>query len=292
MIKSMTGFGRGTGEDVNSNYIIEIKTVNHRYFELNVRMPRALISLEDNIRKIVNEKIKRGKVDIFVTQNVINREDVEAIVNENLADSYMTCLRSIMNKYGLRDDVSVSNLARFPEVITLKQKEEDLDRIWNSMLSPLNEALNNLWNMREVEGEKLLKDIKSRCELILNHIDIITERVPEVSKEYRDKLLKKVQDILGDNQLDESRITMEVVLQADKTCIDEEVVRLKSHVNQILETLELNEPIGRKLDFIVQEMNREANTITSKVNDLELTNIALGIKSEIEKIREQVQNIE
>lgn len=292
MIKSMTGFGRGTGEDSNSSYVIEIKTVNHRYFELNVRMPRTLISLEDNIRKIVNEKIKRGKVDIFVTQNGINKENVEAMVNENLSDSYMQCLKVLVNRYGLREDVSVSNLARFPEVITLRQKEEDLKLVWNSLLDPLNEALDTLLNMREIEGKKLLNDINSRCELIFSYIDIISKRVPEVSKEYREKLLKKVEELLGDNQIDENRILLEVVLQADKSCIDEELVRLKSHVNQVLQTLELDEPIGRKLDFIVQEMNREANTIASKVSDLELTNIALDIKSEIEKIREQVQNVE
>ncbi|MEG0772253.1 YicC/YloC family endoribonuclease [Clostridium sp.] len=292
MIKSMTGFGRSSSEQVDSNYVVEIKTVNHRYFELNVRMPRALISLEDNIRKILNEKIKRGKVDVFVTQNLFNRDNVEAVLNENLMDSYMSCLKVIVNKYSLRDDISVTNLARFPEVLTLKQKEDDVDEIWNILVNPLNEAVDNLVRMREEEGIKLFKDINEKCELILSHLEKISERVPQVSKEYREKLTKKVRELIEDSQFDENRIAMEVVLQADKTGVDEEIVRLKSHINQMQQTLKVQEPIGRKLDFIVQEMNRETNTIASKVNDLELTNLALDIKSEIEKIREQVQNIE
>jgi uncharacterized protein (TIGR00255 family) len=288
----MTGFGRSSSEQIDSNYVVEIKTVNHRYFELNVRMPRALVSLEDNIRKILNEKIKRGKVDVFVTQNLFNRDNVEAVLNENLMDSYMNCLKVIVNKYSLRDDISVTNLARFPEVLTLKQKEDDVDAIWNILVKPLNEAVDNLISMREEEGIKLFKDINEKCELILSHLEKISERVPQVSKEYREKLTKKVKELIEDSQFDENRIAMEVVLQADKTGVDEEIVRLKSHINQMQQTLKVQEPIGRKLDFIVQEMNRETNTIASKVNDLELTNLALDIKSEIEKIREQVQNIE
>lgn len=292
MIKSMTGFGRGTSEQSKSNYVVEIKSVNHRYFEFNVRMPRALISLEDNIRKIVNEKIKRGKIDIFITQNIFDREDVEAVLNETLMDSYMSCLKKIADKYEIRDDVSVANLARFPEVITLKQKEDDVDTVWNILLNPLNEALENLIHMREQEGAKLLKDINYRCDLILQYLDRISARVPEITKEYREKLTKKVKELIEDSQFDENRIAMEVVLQADKSAIDEEIVRLKSHIHQMQHNLNTEESVGRKLDFIVQEMNRETNTIASKVNDLELTNIALDIKSEIEKIREQVQNIE
>lgn len=292
MIKSMTGFGRGTSEGELSNFIVEIKTVNHRYFEVNVRMPRTLMSLEDNIRKNVNEKIKRGKVDIFITQNQVGTEDVDVVINENLADNYVKALYKLKEKYSLRDDISATNLARFPEVLTVQQKEEDLDKIWYTLLPAVEDAVNNLFSMREQEGEKLLIDITKRCECISNNIDIINSRVPEVSEEYRKRLLKKVEEILVERDIDENRIAMEVVLQADKTCIDEEIVRLKSHISQVLETFKLNEPVGRKLDFVIQEMNREANTIASKVNDLELTNLALDIKSDIEKIREQVQNVE
>lgn len=292
MIKSMTGFGRGTSEGEGSSYVVEIKTVNHRYFELNVKMPRALISLEDNMRKIINEKIKRGKVDVFVTQNQLARDNMEVLVNETLSDSYMKALHNISERYSLREDVSSSVLARFPEVLILKQKEENIEEVWQGMEPSLNVALDNLIYMREQEGQKLLEDITYRCENILRNIDIISNRVPEVNEEYRKRLLKKVEEILGEREFDESRIAMEVVIQADKTCIDEEIVRLKSHVEQVMKAFELSEPIGRKLDFVIQELNREANTIASKVNDLALTNVALDIKSDIEKIREQVQNIE
>ncbi len=292
MIKSMTGFGRGTSEGEISSFVIEMKTVNHRYFEVNIRMPRTLISLEDNIRKYVNERVKRGKVDIFVTQNQGDKESMEVVLNENIAENYVNALHKLRDTYSLRDDISASTLARFPEVLTLKQREENIEQIWQELLPSLEDAVLDLCKMREEEGKKLLADITTRCECISGNVDIINSRVPEISEEYRKKLLKKVDEILTERNIDESRIAMEVVLQADKTCIDEEIVRLKSHVNQVLKTLEINEPIGRKLDFIIQEMNREANTIASKVNDLKLTNVALDIKSDIEKIREQVQNIE
>lgn len=292
MIKSMTGFGRGTSESEASSFIVEIKTVNHRYFELNARMPRTLISLEDGIRKYVNDKIKRGKVDIFITQNQGANEDMSVVVNESLAGNYVEVLHNLRDKYDLRDDISATTLARFPEVLKLEQKEEDLEKTWKILLPAVEEAVHNLVSMRQQEGEKLLIDITKRCECISSNVDIINRRVPEVTEEYRARLLKKVEEILAEKSIDENRIAMEVVLQADKSCVDEEIVRLKSHVAQVIKTFKLGEPIGRKLDFIVQEMNREANTIASKVNDLELTNIALDIKSDIEKIREQVQNIE
>lgn len=292
MIKSMTGFGRGTSESEASSFIVEIKTVNHRYFELNARMPRTLISLEDGIRKYVNDKIKRGKVDIFITQNQGDNEDMSVVVNESLAENYVEALHNLRDKYDLRDDISATTLARFPEVLKLEQKEEDLEKTWKILLPAVEEAVHNLVSMRQQEGEKLLIDITKRCECISSNVDIINRRVPEVTEEYRARLLKKVEEILAEKSIDENRIAMEVVLQADKSCVDEEIVRLKSHVAQVIKTFKLGEPIGRKLDFIVQEMNREANTIASKVNDLELTNIALDIKSDIEKIREQVQNIE
>ncbi|HBA04721.1 hypothetical protein IO99_09695 [Clostridium sulfidigenes] len=292
MIKSMTGFGRGTSESEASSFIVEIKTVNHRYFELNARMPRTLISLEDGIRKYVNDKIKRGKVDIFITQNQGANEDMSVVVNESLAENYVEVLHNLRDKYDLRDDISATTLARFPEVLKLEQKEEDLEKTWKILLPAVEEAVHNLVSMRQQEGEKLLIDITKRCECISSNVDIINRRVPEVTEEYRARLLKKVEEILAEKSIDENRIAMEVVLQADKSCVDEEIVRLKSHVAQVIKTFKLGEPIGRKLDFIVQEMNREANTIASKVNDLELTNIALDIKSDIEKIREQVQNIE
>lgn len=292
MIKSMTGFGRGTSGGEGSSYVVEIKAVNHRYFELNVKMPRNLISLEDNLRKVINEHVKRGKVDVFITQNQKASDNMRVSINEGLAKSYFEALNTLSDKYSVRDDISATTLARFPEVLILEQEDEDIEEVWSNMLPAVKDAVSMLVNMREKEGVKLSQDIIARSQLINQDVDKISLRVPEINEEYRNKLLKKVEDILGDREIDQTRITMEVVLQADKTCIDEEIVRLRSHVEQVMYTLGLEEPIGRKLDFIVQEMNREANTIASKVNDIKLTNLALEIKSNIEKIREQVQNIE
>ncbi|MGL4730453.1 MAG: YicC/YloC family endoribonuclease [Clostridium sp.] len=292
MIKSMTGFGRGSVPDGHSNFIVEIKTVNHRYFELNVRMPRALISLEDNIRKILSKKIKRGKVDVFITQKTVEKDNVEAVLNEELVKSYMECLTKIGKSYEVRDDISIMSLARLPEAITLNQKEENLEEVWKQLETSLEIAIESLVSMRIEEGKKLKEDIEKRCDLIGGYVNNINNKVPSMLVEYRERLRKRLKELLDDTQIDENRFAMEVALLADKTAIDEEVVRLNSHICQVKETLKIDEPIGRKLDFIIQEMNRETNTIASKVIDLDITNLALEIKSEIEKIREQVQNIE
>ncbi|NEU03278.1 MULTISPECIES: YicC/YloC family endoribonuclease [Clostridium] len=292
MIKSMTGFGRGSVPNGHSNFIVEIKSVNHRYFELNVRMPRALISLEDGIRKILSEKIKRGKVDVFITQKTLEKENVEAVLNEELIKSYMNCLNKVQNMYDLRDDISTMSLVRLPEAITLEQKEENLEEVWKELQASLNIAMDSLLIMRLEEGEKLRQDIEKKCDLVLGYVNEIGERVPGTILEYREKLRKRLKELLEDTQIEENRFAMEVALLADKTAIDEEIVRLNSHICQVKETLKIEGPIGRKLDFIIQEMNRETNTIASKVTDLSITNLALEIKSEIEKIREQAQNIE
>lgn len=292
MIKSMTGFGRGSVPDGHSNFIVEIKTVNHRYFELNVRMPRALISLEDNIRKILSKKIKRGKVDVFITQKTVEKDNVEAVLNEELVKSYMECLTKIGKSYEVRDDISIMSLARLPEAVTLNQKEENLEEVWKQLETSLEIAIESLVSMRIEEGRKLKEDIEKRCDLIGSYVNNINNKVPSMLVEYRERLRKRLKELLDDTQIDENRFAMEVALLADKTAIDEEVVRLNSHICQVKETLKIDEPIGRKLDFIIQEMNRETNTIASKVIDLDITNLALEIKSEIEKIREQVQNIE
>jgi uncharacterized protein (TIGR00255 family) len=292
MTKSMTGFGRGTKEEAGKSFIVEIKSVNHRYLDLNTKMPRNLASLEERIRKSVAEKISRGKVDIYITQNTLASNDVAANFNFALADSYIKCLREIKDRYDIRDDISVSLIARFPEVITLNQQEEDIENIWSSLKPPLCEAINMLVTMREREGIKLKEDILSRCDYIEVLLNKVAERAPGISAEYKEKLEKRIKELLNDAKMDESRLAMEVAIFADKSNVDEEIVRLNSHIVQLRDTLELAEPIGRKLDFIIQEMNRETNTIGSKANDLELTNIVLNIKNEIEKIREQVQNVE
>ncbi len=292
MIKSMTGFGRGSVEQDGRSFIVEIKSVNHRYCDLNIKMPKSFLSFEDRIRKTVLEKISRGKVDVFITQNKQEKIGVKAVLDENLADSYVECLKKIKDKYDIKEGLSISLIAKFPDVIILKQEEEDIESIWGILSNPLKEATNLLVEMREKEGLKLKKDILSKCDYIKQSLDKIEKRSPFVVCEYKEKLNERLKELLQDYQVDENRIAMEVAIFGDKACIDEEIVRLNSHLVQLRETFSLDEPIGRKLDFILQEMNRETNTIGSKANDLEITNSVLNIKNEIEKIREQIQNIE
>lgn len=288
----MTGYGRAFYETKKRNLTIEIKSVNHRYLDLNIKMPRNLISLEERIRKIVHNKISRGKVDIYLTQTVLQSENSVAILNKTLSDSYVKCLEEIKNRYNLNEEVSVSLIAKFPEVINVEQKEEDLEEIWNDIQIPLTEAVNLLVAMRAREGQKLKEDVESKCSNISKMVEGIEEKSETVVEQYRKKLLDRVSELLGDTNVDENRIAMEVAILSDKACIDEEIVRLKSHILQLKDSLVLCEPIGRKLDFIVQEMNREANTISSKATDINIVQLILNIKNEIEKIREQIQNIE
>ncbi|MFD3156498.1 YicC/YloC family endoribonuclease [Haloimpatiens sp. FM7330] len=292
MIKSMTGFGRANSQGKTRSFNIEMKSVNHRYCDMNIRMPKNLLSLEQKIRKVISDKIKRGKVDVFITQNVYEREDVKVVFNKKLSDNYVECLNEIKNSYDVVDDISVSLIAKFGDVISLEYKEDDLEQVWSEMNKPLNQALDLLIDMRIREGEKLYQDIISRCKNVKGLLEKIEKRAPVVPKEYKEKLTVRLKELLQDSQIDESRIATEVAFFADKACIDEEIVRLHSHINQMKETLELQQTVGRKLDFIVQEMNREVNTIGSKANDLEISNLVLNIKSEIEKIREQIQNVE
>lgn len=292
MIRSMTGFGRGNFEKDGKSITIEIKSVNHRYFETNIRMPRVLIAFEDKIRKIIGEKVKRGKLDVFVTQGNYDKEDVEANLNEKLVESYMKCFGVLKDKYNLEGDISVSQIARLPEVITLKQKEEDISETFEGIEQALNEALEALLFMREREGEKLLEDVIIKCDLINGLVQKVKERSPFVFEEYKGKLTQRLNALNKEVEFDENRVAMEVAIFADKAGIDEEIVRLNSHIQQMRETLIIDEPVGRKLDFIIQEMNRETNTIASKANDLEILNTVINMKSEIEKIREQIQNIE
>ena len=292
MIRSMTGFGRGNSEKDGRSFTIEIKSVNHRYFETNIRMPRVLISFEDKIRKIIAKKVNRGKLDVFVTQGNYDKEDVEAYLNENLAASYINCLQVLKDKYGLNDDISVAAVAKLPEVITLKQKEEDVSEAFEQIELALTKALGALLFMREREGKKLLEDVIVKCDLINGLVEKVKKRAPLVVLEYKAKLTQRLTALHKEIDFDENRVAMEIAIFADKAGIDEEIVRLNSHINQMRETLIIDEPIGRKLDFIIQEMNRETNTIASKANDLEILNIVISMKSEIEKIREQIQNIE
>ncbi|WP_234121097.1 YicC/YloC family endoribonuclease [Clostridium hydrogenum] len=293
MLKSMTGFGRAVYDTGKRNFTIEIKSVNHRYLDLNVKLPRSLSSLEDKIRKEVQKKLSRGKVDIFLTQNIYNDDECEVRLNKALADSYYKCLNEVKSCYEVKDDISVSLICKFPDVISIEQREENYDEIWSEIQNTLKEAIDMLVLMRKKEGAKLKEDIEKKCDIIYKNICYIEEKSPCVVEEYKLKLSERIKELLGENNnVDESRIAMEVAIFADKSCIDEEIVRLKSHIVQLKETLAKDEPVGRKLDFIVQEMNREANTIASKSNDINIVQFVLDIKNDIEKIREQIQNIE
>lgn|SRR3712207_3417614 len=292
MIKSMTGFGRATFENDKRSFIVEIKSVNHRYCDINIKMPKTLISLEEKIRKLIQANINRGKVDVFITLNSYDKTDVSTMLNVSLADSYIKCLNDIKERYNIKDDISVSLVARFPEVISVKQNEEDLEELWKNLSIPLKEAIDSLITMRQKEGLKLEKNILEKCDTIKDIVCDIEKKAVNIPKIYKEKLNNRLKELLGDTEIDKSRVAMEVALFADRACIDEEIVRLKSHLSQMKDTLKLDEIVGRKLDFIVQEMNRETNTIGSKSNNLEISNLGLNIKNEIEKIREQVQNVE
>lgn len=292
MIKSMTGFGRGNIDQDGRSFTVEIKSVNHRYCDLNIKMPKSLLSLEDRIRKVIQEKVSRGKVDVFITQNSYEKQGAKVVLDEKLADSYVECLNNIKERYDIKENISLALISRFPDVVSLKQEEEDVENLWEILSLSLRDAVNLLVDMREKEGLKLEKNILSKCDYIKSLLDKIEEKSPLVVKEYKEKLTERLKELLGECQVDENRIAVEVALFADKASIDEEIVRLNSHLVQLKETFHLNEAVGRKLDFIVQEMNREVNTIGSKANNLEITNIVLNIKNEIEKIREQIQNIE
>ena len=292
MIKSMTGFGRGNYEESGRSFVIEIKSVNHRYLDVNVKLPRAMISLEERIRKAISEKISRGKIDVFVTQNNFEKEDMVASFNEHLADSYVKCLKEIRDRYSVRDDISVSLVAKFPDVISLQKDEQDLEELWKTAEVPLKMAIEDLVAMRIREGEKLKEDIITRCNNVAELVEKVELRAPLVVKEYKERLEQRLKELLNGSVIDENRIAMEIAIFADRSNIDEEIVRLKSHLGQMIDNTELEEPVGRKLDFILQELNRETNTIGSKANDAGLVQIVLNMKNEIEKIREQVQNVE
>lgn len=288
----MTGYGRAFYENEKRNITIEIRSVNHRYLDLNIKMPRNLIPLEERIRKIVQNKVSRGKVDIYITQTVLQSENSKAQLNKNLCDSYVMCLKEINERYNLNEQLSISLIAKFPDVINVEQTEEDIEEIWSGLVLPLNEAVDALVAMRKREGSKLKEDVEKKCAFISKLVENIEGKAGIVVEQYRTKLLSRITELLGNTPIDENRIAMETALLSDKACIDEEIVRLKSHIGQLIDNIALDQPVGRKLDFIVQEMNREANTIASKASDINIIHSVLDIKNEIEKIREQVQNIE
>lgn len=292
MLKSMTGFGRASFENENKSYTIEVKSVNHRYLDINIRMPRVLLTLEERIRKVLKERINRGKVDVFVSFNSLIGNGGVAVLNKELAHSYINCLNDLKNTYGIIDDISVSLVSRFPDVIKVEQPEDDLEETWITISKVLDESLDNLIEMREVEGKKLREDILMKLNTIENSISNILIYSKDNVELYRKKMYERINELTQGIDIDENRIVQEIAIFADRSCIDEEIVRLGSHINQMRETLKSDGVIGRKLDFIVQEMNREVNTIGSKANNIDITNVTINIKNEVEKIREQIQNIE
>lgn len=292
MIKSMTGFGRGECSEASRKFTVEMKGVNHRYLDVNIRMPKKLNFFETSIRTLLKAYVQRGKVDIFITYEDTSEHQVALKYNAALAEEYMTYFQQMAEQFSLENDMRVSALSRYPEVLTMEEQNVDEEELWNGLKKALEDALKQMVETRTTEGENLKSDILVKLDGMMEIIAYIETRSPEIIAEYRAKLEGKVSELLADAKMDESRVASEVVLFADKICTDEEIVRLKSHIENMKDTLQNGEGIGRKLDFIAQEMNREANTILSKANDLEVSNRAIDLKTEIEKVREQIQNIE
>lgn len=291
-MKSMTGYGRGTVEESQLVYTVEIKSVNNRYLDLNVRLPRQISGLEDNVRKYIATKIARGKLDIYINQEKYNQEDILVNIDESIADEYYRALKKLKDKFEFKEEISLELLLKYPDIISVQKKEEDLSMSWNVLVKALDEALDMLIEMRSKEGIKLGMDMEDRCNQIYKLVLNIEERAPIVVEEYRSKLIERVSEYLNDIDIDQAKLINEVAFYADKVNITEEIVRLKSHIEQFKNSILTNQPVGRKLDFLIQEMNREINTIGSKAGDLHITNLVVEIKSELEKIREQIQNIE
>ena len=292
MIKSMTGFGRCELVRDSRKFTVEVKSVNHRYLDVNIRMPKKLNFFESSIRSLLKQYAARGKVDLFISYEDSAQNQVSLKYNEALAAEYLDCFRKMEEQFGLENDIRVSALSRYPEVITMEEQAVDEEELWSLLKETLEGAFTQFVETRITEGENLKKDLLEKLDGILEDVEAIEKRSPEIVKEYREKLEEKVQELLGDTQIDENRLATEIVLFADKICTDEELVRLRSHVLHMKATLDEESGIGRKLDFIAQEMNREANTILSKANDLDVSNHAINLKTEIEKILEQIQNIE
>lgn len=292
MIKSMTGFGRCELTEGNRRFTVEMKSVNHRYLDVNIKMPKKLNFFESSIRNELKNYMQRGKVDLFITYEDFSDATGCVKYNREIASEYLTYLRQMAEDFKLEDDIRVSTLSRYPEVFTMEEVEEDEDEIWKELDKALKQAAEAFVETRIKEGENLKQDLLGKLDGMLSHVEFITERSPKIIAEYKQKLYDKVQDLLQDAQVDEGRLLTEVTIFADKVCVDEELVRLRSHIEATRASLLEGGSIGRKLDFIAQEMNREANTILSKTNDIEISNRAIELKTEIEKVREQIQNIE
>lgn len=292
MIRSMTGYGRGEAVFEKRSITVEVRSVNNRYLDCSVKIPRTYLFVEEAVKARIQSNISRGKVDVFITVDHSGADSVSITVNKPVADGYYTALSSLRDMYRLRDDLSVSLLSRFPDVLLVEKTQEDLEAVAADICSVLDLALADFTAMRQREGARLTQDIKGRAETIRALVGIVEERSPKTVAEYRAKLEQRMAEVLQNTQIEESRILTEAALFADKTAVDEETVRLRSHLREFIGILEKGGAVGRKLDFLIQEFNREANTIGSKCSDTELTRVVVDLKAEIEKIREQIQNIE
>ena len=292
MIKSMTGFGRAEVMEENRKFTVEIKSVNHRYFDVNIKMPKKLGFFESTIRNLLKEYMQRGKVDVFITYEDYNENNVALKYNEEIAREYLTHLNAMAEQFDLQNDITVGKLSKYPEVFTMEEQDVDEKELWSVLEKALRQACEQFVASRITEGENLKNDLIGKLDHMLELVDFIEERSPKVIAEYRQKLEDKVKELLATASVDESRIATEVTIFADKICVDEETVRLRSHIEGMKKELLAGGSVGRKLDFIAQEMNREANTILSKSTDLEISDRAILLKTEVEKVREQIQNIE
>lgn len=293
MLRSMTGYGRGEFANEYFSFKIEIKSVNHRYGDIVVKMPRHINYLEEKIKKVVKEKISRGKIDIFVNLEYINESAIDIKVDIPLAKAYKAILEELSGELNLDDNVKLYNILGLPEIVRTEKKELDEGILWDSLKEALDKALENILDMKVIEGEAIKNDMLSKLKEIESLVDEIELRSPNVVLEYKEKLRERINELLDkDVNIDEDRLAQEIAIFADKSNINEEIVRLKSHVNQFKSIVNEEDAVGRKLDFLIQEMNRETNTIGSKANDIFISNNVVKIKAEIEKIREQVQNIE
>ena len=292
MIKSMTGYGRGQATVEGMDITVEIKSVNHRYYEYTSRLPRTYGFLDDKLKSYLQGSISRGKVDVYVSIDIVDAPGSEVAVNYALAEGYLRGLRALAERYGLRDDITVANLARYPDILTVRKAAEDEEKIWEAVRRVADMALERFLQMREREGARMREDVLNRRRTILEAVAVVEERSPQTVKEHMDKVEARMRELLDSATVDEQRLLTEAALFADKIAVAEETVRLRSHLDQLEHMLDSGEPVGRKLDFLVQEINREANTIGSKSQDVQLARVVVDIKAEIEKIREQIQNIE
>ncbi len=294
MIKSMTGYGRAQETVGSFNVTVELKSVNHRYFEFSSRVPRSYGFIEDKLKNLVGSFVSRGKVECYVSIENIGESESEVALDEKLAEEYLKAYNTLADKFDLsvKDSYIFNALAKNPEIFSVRKKAVDEDEVWDSVSAVAKSAVEKFISMREAEGAKLREDVLSRADFILSKVAFIEQRSPQTVKEYNDKLLERLHEFLSDIHIDEQRIATECAIFADKIAVAEETVRLRSHIDQLSAFMESDEPVGRKIDFLVQEMNREANTIGSKAQDAAIAKCVIDIKAEIEKIREQIQNIE